>query len=225
MGSHNHIELAKQIAIMNSSEYAVYVGLPAMTIDASNSTLTMSGCEHRDFNTVGGFRGETPLTGDMKEFCLVARILGFLLGLLFMAADVSGQVFLLRAVHPTDFTSVLLFTGFWSMLWSVILFTVLLLICRLLELTLQPHSDEMAKAIETHSMLWVIIGVAFGYTVVDFFFLPAFQWWCTVGVLATVFVMFKLVTTGFPCCFRRGVEVEERTIEREGDQCERLMIV
>lgn len=213
---------------MNSS--AVYTGIPAMIDASTTNSTTMSDCCDEHSETVDGssFRGDTSRVVNMNEFRAVTRVLGFLLGLLTLAADLSGQVFLLRATHhhPSTFVSVFLFIGFWSTLWSIIMWTVLTLICRMLEFHPRCRGDDMIKVVETSGMLWAIFGVAFGCTLLDAYFLPPVEWLCSVSMMVTVAGMFKLFTMCFPCCFRCSLDEEKECHVEDGvDLCDRLMIV
>ena len=106
-----------------------------------------------------------------------------------------------------------------------------MLICRMLKFH-HPRcrgADDMIKTVETNGMMWAIAGVAFGCTLLDAYFLPPCEWWCSVSMMVSIAGVFKLFTMCFPCCFQGGLAEDDKEchdVEEGVDHsCDRLIFV
>mmetsp|Transcript_27007 Transcript_27007/g.44977 ORF Transcript_27007/g.44977 Transcript_27007/m.44977 type:complete len:192 (+) Transcript_27007:757-1332(+) len=118
---------------------------------------------------------------NMKHFKMVASWLGLMLGLMTGAADMSGHVFLLKQDPAASIQMILSFTAVWSIGVSIMSWVVFALIRQLIRLVMVVRSssnedeDDLLKTFENRVLLWAVVGVTFGYTVIDAFFLSAPQ--------------------------------------------------
>lgn len=168
----------------------------------------------------------SPPRVDMKEFKTFASWLGFLLGVLTVAADIGGHVFLLRDPHMATKSSFVTFTIVLSSALTVLNFSVFCLIRQVIQMV--NSSEEVMEAFEHNVLLWCIIGVTGSYTIFDVFFLPAPKSILSVGtpMVATI-VGYSATLKCLQMWIRRGKSREcVSNLEHDGTAGEtRLMIV
>lgn len=133
---------------------------------------------------------------DLVEFRTVASVLGLLLGLMTMAADMGGQAILDSKEEDPSSEMLLIFTAVWAVVTSVITWFIFCLIRRLVVLVYK-EDEAVMRVLEGRCLLWAVIGITAGYAVLDAFFLSTTQFLISVAIMsATIFLYQKLLM----CC-------------------------
>lgn len=199
----------------------VYTAIPATLEASADSAMIISDSTSSHLTTTGA---DAATRVDMKEFEGVVRMLGFLIGLLVMAVDLFGQLFLLAgSTTSPSFAHMGLLSACWSTASALLVGSLFALICKLLNLTLHPRREDFVKAVETHGLFWTFVGVAVGHAVADMFFLPIMQWCFSATIMLAFVGMFRLSEW---CLRADGTDQETAHVEEEAHACyERLMVV
>jgi hypothetical protein len=134
---------------------------------------------------------------DLTEFRMVASVLGFILGVVSMAADLSGLVVLRIGVENATTEIIVMFTCCWSILVAVATWAIFSLIRRLIMMVLVNNHAEVLEALEGRCLIWSILGINFGYCLVDFFFLTTQKFLVSVVFTIATVAIYKAVLL---CC-------------------------
>lgn len=169
----------------------VYIGIPTTMEASTNTKMAVPGTSSHRVMTEDTSSDAGAV--DMRVFGVIVRMLGFLIGIMAMAADISGHFLILQSTTEASVTSRFVFTGIWSAVLTLVVISIFALLCGLFDLTLHPGREQLMKAVEMQGLLWVVVGLTGGYTVVDFYFLPVMQWWRSIALMATFVGMFKLL--------------------------------
>ena len=130
---------------------------------------------------------------DLMEFRMVASVLGFLLGLMSMAADLSGLIVLRIGVENITANDVVIFTCCWSILVAVTTWAIFSLIRRLIVLVLVNENAEVLGVLEERCLLWSILGINLGYCIVDYFLLSTQKFLISVAIMAATIALYKAI--------------------------------
>jgi hypothetical protein len=136
---------------------------------------------------------------DLMEFRTVASVLGLLLGLVSMAADLSGLIVLRIGVENATTEMIVMFTCCWSVLVAVATWAIFCLIRRLIMMVLVNDHAEVLEALEGRCLLWSILGINIGYCVVDFFFLSTQKFLISLAFMAATLALYQAILR---CCAR-----------------------
>lgn len=129
---------------------------------------------------------------DMKQFEIVASWLGMLLGMLTVAADIGGHVFLL-VDNDMSVKEFLTFTVTWSTTITLSNIAVFLLIRHMIKMV--NHDDDVLEAFERRCLLWAITGVSGTYTFLDVLVMPMSKFLISFGAMVTTISVYKVLLT------------------------------
>jgi hypothetical protein len=126
-----------------------------------------------------------------REFRMMITLLGFLLGLMTTAADLSGYLILRYVEARMTLRTVFAITCIWSFAIAFAIWSIHSLVFTLITLT-SNESIETLQQSEEGCLLWIIVGMTIGYSVVDYLFSSHSQYWMNLIIMAVSICIYKL---------------------------------
>jgi hypothetical protein len=134
-------------------------------------------------------------------------MLGFLLGLMTTAADLSGFLILRYSEARMTLRTLFIISCIWSFVISFVIWSIHTLIFMLIMLAANENMEALQR-LEEGCLLWIIVGLTMGYCVVDFLFSSSCQYWMNVVIMAFSIGTYKLAVFIFaqPSRYEKGNE-------------------
>lgn len=128
---------------------------------------------------------------DILEFTRAVRCLGLLLGIFVTAVDMGCRVLLLQENDQPAEVVILSVTAAWHMGTSLLMCVIITLIRHLIKML--SADDEIIEAFEHNGLIWSVMGVVFGCTVIDVFSSPAPQYLIRFGAALFLVGLHKIL--------------------------------
>ena len=152
----------------------------------------------------------------LVEFRRLMSTVGFLLGLMTMAADIGGYTIIQRFEKEKSLGTTLIITSCWSIVISFTTYAIYWLLRKSIAL-ISRGNDEWISSLERYCLLWSIIGVTGAYCTLDLFLLSTKEFFISVGLSIITIGGYVLLTVGTDrneLSVRSDVVTDDSTDER-----------